>query len=787
MFAMIRSRGSRKLPRGAYPGPGLAAPRPAQHMGHGRVRASLVHAIVAANAAGAVAAADPYARRLVRRMLLLLAMPAALAAPRAGVVPGAGAAAATGQEALVLSGGGARGLAHAGVVAGLDSLGIEPAIVTGASMGAIIGALYASGRDPAEIRALMQRRDWMRLFAPGAVFIGPDAAPLHPLLRWPMGTRRPGLEQGLVPDRGINREMVRLLFDAQVRARGDFDRFPRRYRVVTTDLSTGSSLVLGRGDLARLVRGSMAVPGAFAPVEWRGRWLVDGGIADNLPIQVARDLGATTVIAVDVIRPSPSLEGLTMVDLGTRALRLLILNTAPDSVRADFLVLPDIPQGMSAASFPRDAGPLIRLGLRATLATLGPAASALRSGAPAWRALPPPPAGFAGVDVHAPEPGIAGMARDALAGAVRGPYDPDAVFAAADALYASGLVDAVWAYVDPSDPSADAPRPRLRVDVTPAPVTTLLGSAGYDTDRGGRVWAGVRHRLASMAPAELTAAAAVQELEQWITGSARLVLPRAPRVDLEVGGFGRITDVRRFGPGGAIAGEQRVRRAGGRVGLGYRRVSPEVRALAEARVEWVREDGGGEGVVWGPRLELGDAGAAIDPVGVPALVEMEARAGAFRYARARARGSLRDQVGPLRVAALADLTWVGDLPGGGSPSGGAGGQTGAAAGGHAAVDAWPALGGGDGVPGLRWGERRAPAVLVAGLDVACPVALEGFLRFQLRAGAAAERPSGWTGDAWIGGVRAGLVWSTPFGPLGGGLGYATSGDWRVDVGIGPSF
>src|SRR5690606_20222927 len=95
-----------------------------------------------------------------------------------------------------------------------------------------------------------------------------------------------------------------LLFDANARARGNFDRLPRRFRALATDLETGRAVSLGSGDLARAVRASMAYPGFFAPVEWNGHLLVDGGVVDNLPTLEARELGARRLVAVDVTRPA---------------------------------------------------------------------------------------------------------------------------------------------------------------------------------------------------------------------------------------------------------------------------------------------------------------------------------------------------------------------------------------------------------------------------------------------------------------------------------------------------
>src|SRR5690606_35936303 len=132
---------------------------------------------------------------------------------------------------------------------------------------------------------------------------------------------RPG---GLVADWRINRTLVRLLFDASARSGGDFDRLPRRFRAVAADLRTGAAVALARGDLARAVRASMAVPGFFAPVRLGDTLLVDGGIGDNLPVDVARAEGATFVVASDVVRPQPEVVERFPLDVAARALRLLL-------------------------------------------------------------------------------------------------------------------------------------------------------------------------------------------------------------------------------------------------------------------------------------------------------------------------------------------------------------------------------------------------------------------------------------------------------------------------------
>ena len=185
---------------------------------------------------------------------------------------------------------------------GLEERGYSPGMVVGTSMGSIVGALYAAGIDPDSIAAIVTHEDWRALFAPDVLAVGPDRIAVRPLVSFGVGDDGIVLG-GVVPDAGINRRLVEMLFDAGARARSDFDRLPRRYRAVAADLRDGSVVVLGHGDLARAVRASMAVPGVFSPVVIDGRILVDGGIADNLPT-TRRALGALYIIASDMLLPS---------------------------------------------------------------------------------------------------------------------------------------------------------------------------------------------------------------------------------------------------------------------------------------------------------------------------------------------------------------------------------------------------------------------------------------------------------------------------------------------------
>lgn len=205
---------------------------------------------------------------------------------------------------LVLGGGGARGSAHVGVLKVLEELHIPIDYIAGNSMGAIVGGLYAAGFTPDEIGHELKTIDWDDTFI--------DKPP-----RTDRSFRRK-LDDHLYmvkPKLGFSDGKVKTplayihgqKFDLQLsrltlRAANihDFNKLPIPFHAVATDLETGQAVVLQSGELARAIRASMAVPGAFDPVEIDGRLLVDGLVANNVPVNVARDMGADIVIVVDV-------------------------------------------------------------------------------------------------------------------------------------------------------------------------------------------------------------------------------------------------------------------------------------------------------------------------------------------------------------------------------------------------------------------------------------------------------------------------------------------------------
>lgn len=257
--------------------------------------------------------------RLAIRPLLLVPLLATL-------LPGSALAQTDCDLGLVLSGGGARGIAHIGVLEVLAENGIRPDCVAGASVGAIVGALYAAGHPPEEILEILETITWRDLYLdPGGKA---DQPLLHRLERQRTAIRL-GIEgsrvrtpPALLDDTLVNRILIRHLAPAGFLVGRDFDRLPIAFRATGTDLLSGNRVVLHEGDLALAVRGSMSVPLAYPPVPVGNALLVDGGLVDNLPVGVARDMGADFVVAVDVSTPLerevvPDLLGVTkrIIDL----------------------------------------------------------------------------------------------------------------------------------------------------------------------------------------------------------------------------------------------------------------------------------------------------------------------------------------------------------------------------------------------------------------------------------------------------------------------------------------
>ncbi len=327
----------------------------------------------------------------------------------AGLLLFAAAACAAEEErpriGLVLSGGGARGLAHVGVLKVLERERIPVDVIAGTSMGAIIGGLYASGMSATEIERELLQLQWDAVFAPRV-----DRPQLPQRRKDQDADYSTALELGMrdgvlmtpkaaIASRGLDALLRRYTLRAGTLR--DFDGLPIPFRAVATDMETGDAAVLGSGDLALALRSSMSVPGVFAPTELDGRILGDGGLVNNLPVDVARDMGAQRLLVVNIGTPLAPRDTLgSALGLTTQMINILTEQNVQRSLATlaprDVLIAPQLGK-LSSSDFnkTRELIALGEQGAEAALDKLKPLALDVASYA-AWRAgrpqvAPPPP------------------------------------------------------------------------------------------------------------------------------------------------------------------------------------------------------------------------------------------------------------------------------------------------------------------------------------------------------------------------------------------------------------
>ncbi|TNE65492.1 MAG: hypothetical protein EP335_05540 [Alphaproteobacteria bacterium] len=293
---------------------------------------------------------------------------------------------------LVLGGGGAKGAAHIGVIRILEENHIPVDYVGGTSMGAIIGSFYAAGYSADEIEVIARTIDWNHLFKdrPSRSHLNfrrkEQDGDLMTDFRVSFRDGKLILPEGLIHGQKLFLELSRHLLRA--RLTDDFDQLPIPFRAVAGDLETGEAVVLDHGDIVQSVFASMAVPGMIPPVEIEDHVLVDGGIANNLPVNIVRGMGADIVIVVDVGSAAKSREQISNVFdvmqqistlMGAASTRAQLESLGPQ----DVLIHPEI-EGMSMASFDR-VEEAIDLGIKAGRQAV-PRLAALAMDDAAWAA-----------------------------------------------------------------------------------------------------------------------------------------------------------------------------------------------------------------------------------------------------------------------------------------------------------------------------------------------------------------------------------------------------------------
>ncbi|MBK7293195.1 MAG: patatin-like phospholipase family protein, partial [Holophagaceae bacterium] len=249
--------------------------------------------------------------------------------------------------AVALSGGGARGLAHIGVLQRFEEMGFPLDSVTGTSAGALVASLYASGFSAKEIEDLFNRLDLTRAFLeplwrnPGET-LGEQEERSDTFLSVERHQGRLSLAQGLRSGVEVQHTLQSLLARGAYFSGGDFDRLQRPLRILATNLETGQGRVFGKGDLVEAVRASMSIPGGFRPVVIEGQQYVDGALVENLPVSTAREaFHPDLVIAVDTSAPLEHRPATNILSVAARSLDLVVERRQWESrAAADFLIRP---------------------------------------------------------------------------------------------------------------------------------------------------------------------------------------------------------------------------------------------------------------------------------------------------------------------------------------------------------------------------------------------------------------------------------------------------------------
>lgn len=663
-------------------------------------------------------------------LLLSLLLPVAASAPGSLVAQQCTAP----RTALVLSGGGAKGLVHIGVLRALDSLGIRPDLIVGSSMGAVIGAMYASGYPARAIDSLARVvpiATLFRTFEPRA----PRAlGRLQPLLVWEQRGHDFNLQNAAVREPEANALLNATMLRGNLIARGNFDRLPIPLRVVATDLSTRQPVVLSGGDLAQAVRASVALPFIFPPERIDGRFLADGGLSANLPIAIARAAGVERVIVVDAMERQPdSLNFYSPLALATRMLGYLFEQPRDSLAPGDVYIRPNVAGFRSLDFAPWKTNALI---LRGRLA----ADSALaRMQCPPTGTVPrlPTPRVLAGVGVTAFDSGRASVLTRLLGLAGADSLDPDKLRTRLLQLGSSDRFRSLWLH-----PSGQGDSVRLQLAPERAPRRVAALGAAYDNDMGGRFWAGLVNR-SPVGGIEASLLGSVGNLRKDVTlgvQQQRAVLGQllVPRASLRVG----FDHIRRFDGNGEQVGTDRTREAEVLVGFEQEFIRSWTVGLDESTLWWRNPDRTTRRA-FGARVSVSHTNRNLDQdVTVQAVWNQEFRSVVLEAAPLFAVAHL--EINPhVRVGAGEDLPLQYALE----------------------------LGGSEGFAGLHIGELRGDREALAGLALAYPFLGPVRVRVDGMVGRIAVGGPLLNRTGWHTGIRGGVGADTPVGPV------------RVELGI----
>jgi NTE family protein len=263
---------------------------------------------------------------------------------------------------LVLSGGGAKGFAHVGVLKVIEEAGIPIDYITGTSIGSIVGGLYAIGYDAETLESVIGNQNWAELLSNGfkrefiPAITKEDQA--RYLISLPIESKKINMPEGVLTGQNAMDLFTYLSYGYQDST--DFLKFPIPFECIAADIATGEEVVLNKGFLPKAMRASMSVPAVFAGCEINGRMLVDGGIVNNFPVDRCREMGADIIIGVDIGDDLLTKEKIKSIPEMISQLTTLLSfeHNRINSKDANILIKPDI-SGFSASSFDTEAAKIL--------------------------------------------------------------------------------------------------------------------------------------------------------------------------------------------------------------------------------------------------------------------------------------------------------------------------------------------------------------------------------------------------------------------------------------------
>lgn len=276
---------------------------------------------------------------------------------------------------LALSGGGARGIAHIGVIIAFEEEGIPIDYIAGTSMGSIVGGLKAAGYSGKDQKEIVHKIDWEGIFnekpEPSSELISKRYGEMESIVTLRFKFWDMFIPFGLMNGQRINDELFKYTAKSNYAAKFDFDSLTIPYRPVVVDIATGEIVAINKGNLAQAIRGSMAIPFLFHPAKINGRYMVDGGVLNVIPTDVVKEMGADIIIGVDLVGLFPLGEEPTnLMEIADHTIDIMISELKQKNIAlADVLIEPNL--GMHSSTDYSGLDSLIALGYSAAKSKMG--------------------------------------------------------------------------------------------------------------------------------------------------------------------------------------------------------------------------------------------------------------------------------------------------------------------------------------------------------------------------------------------------------------------------------